>query len=1245
MAGVEVGPNDIVIHLVNPYRCGDCGAEFFLRTAFLEHVAGHIAMLKAEKPCHQIVCVTSLIEHAPKGITVTRDILQINEQQLFELQDPSLDYTQLSPLKALEQAGILKLPPPKPPQSSLPILVTADTMGDVGRRQVSLLNHQRAGTARQRASSSQRYRELTKELIGDGQLVTFTEGADGDIQFVSSDFSDPKVFDSIVQQAMLGAGQPVKVENGAITILPSTVATVANPQEPLVACGEQLPVEPKEEEQEKFISGAKKRATLRGSSSLQCPVCNLHFSTDSLLELHQSEVHSGSKLFPRPSCFKSFTDLTALKKHRLVHQRQLKCPICQKTYQRRAQLMFHMRHHNKQRFIQFGSSFHEVRVISSQNQQGQMVQEHYLLMLLSKEEQHRVELEGSMVLRNENNAQVSGAMTSDGIHAVSGGDEQQKPSAEKTNAGHETSEQEQVKEKEGQESKNNNDTSKEKSSLSALPQNNDSSETQDLASYVAAELGSSVSSHQSVEDTKKILYKCGHCKRIIFTRSALSRHLVKHTNSKPFQCNKCLKSFSDRADLVLHYKTHVKPFQCPTCHSSFSKSVYLSNHLDKGCPSYPSDDRIVVLEDTRCLCKICQKVLKSKTNAVRHLRIHDFQNRSKLREKSSENNKPEDHTNLSQNVEDHYQPLENSVGFQCLLCGEELRFKSFMITHVRRHLNQRLFKCSHCPKSFFARHILRKHEQNHTRPYKCPVCGKGFIRRYMMTKHFSKRHDLPEGVEDPMKDITELPDQKLIQCNICGKTMKQSHKSVMMYHIRLHKDVRPFKCNKCPKSFISDNALKKHSLTHSKPYVCQVCNAGFSRRYLLTDHFKKTCIFKLQTLKDTDAGSDLLQNNSFMSKSTQSEDLDEIRSEWQAHNTGVLKDAQQLQTNVDEYFCEPCSKKFTVYETYLRHIRTFSKPTACKYCKQLFGDKHSAVAHQRSCLGIAISEKASAYSMEQSSVASGGWQDRVKLMEEVNKTIETISAAGDKGGPETTPSSLPQSTHEAVAESKASKHGDALSRTVETLKSKRGKYPCPQCDRIFSTARGLKIHASVHVRLFKCEMCGIEFKTISMLRSHIKRHGKCMEVAEPNSEAETETNERIGYHTQNSELISKEKEGDIETTMEVGLNSEPEQAIQDQKEPVRSEGNPLTNAPNSTEVLNKPVVSSSTGTISFSRLSEPHQDCVSLKIPSRDESNDLLLMQQGTRGRPYRCQLCRKRFTEQGARDTHISSAHKATGV
>ncbi|RUS89493.1 hypothetical protein EGW08_002726 [Elysia chlorotica] len=1222
MAGVEVGPNDIVIHLVNPYRCGDCGAEFFLRTAFLEHIAGHIASVKAEKPCHQIVCVTSVMEHAPKGITVTRDILQINDQQLFELQDPSLDVSQLSPLKALEQAGILKLPQPKQTQTAVPLLVTVDGTFEGGRgskRQVSLLRQQQqhqqqpgVRAVRQEAVSS-RYRELSREFVRDGQLVPITDSPEGDIQYVNSDLSDPKIINAIMEQAMLDADQTIKVEDGSFSM---------DNQVQMVIGEKQLLIEMRtEEEREKFIRGDQKRATLRDIQGLACPVCSQHFPTVNLLELHQAEAHPDLRLLTCSTCPKSFTSLGSLRRHRLSHQRQHSCPICHRTYERLAQLMFHMKHHDRKKFIQFGSNFHEVRVVSSRNEKGQMVQEHYLLLLLSKEEQSNIETELAASLHTEPHSYGSAGMHSEGAEIGSGKSEEFASSKE--NEGKRTN-------VDTEESNNfkMSDLSKTNGGEKSSEVMSENAEVNVNTVYTKADNSTSFVSHEVQLDStlalsdikKKLLYKCGHCKRVFFTRPALSRHLIKHTNTKPFQCEKCLKSFRDKTDLVHHFKTHTKPVQCPACYTTFSKSLYLRNHLNNGCPSHRSDDRITVLEDSRCLCKVCDKVLKSKANAIRHLRIHDFQERLKLKQETGNNNF-ESATGLSQDTSDHYKPLDSSIGFQCLLCGEEMRFKSFMVTHVRMHLNQRPFKCEHCPKSFFARHVLRKHELNHTRPYKCPVCGKGFMRRYQMTKHFSKRHNLPDGAEDPMEDITELPDRKMIQCDICGKTMKQCHKRMMLYHIRLHKDVRPFKCDHCPKSFISATARKKHSLTHTKPYVCQVCGMGFSRRYLLTKHFKSSCFFKVdKSKKKIDKSFEQEQNSSFVSRSTQSGGLnEEEHHDMHVNDTHVNEETSRTQTNGtgSKYFCEPCSKHFTVHDAFLRHMKTFSKATSCKYCKQLFENKHIAIAHQRSCLGTAVSEMATSQCKKGRSL---GWRERIKIMEEVERTIQTVSEVG-KGATGNMGSSTQlrgDSERGEVMDTALS-----LSRTVETLKSKHGRYGCPQCERIFSTPRGLKIHASSHVRLFKCEICDTQFMSIKALRSHHHR--------------EHEKKDRVIPTSGGTEELTSSSRVSPETVKETEMTNSLPSYHSDQNISDLSLASEDGGAKTSSDALS--ISDPAEQELVPSKKSSPPHLGKDEKI-LKETPPELKLMQLGTKGRPYRCQFCRKRFTEQENLEAHVILVH-----
>ena len=242
-----------------------------------------------------------------------------------------------------------------------------------------------------------------------------------------------------------------------------------------------------------------------------------------------------------------------------------------------------------------------------------------------------------------------------------------------------------------------------------------------------------------------------------------------------------------------------KLFKCDLCEKSVKGRYRFEAHKKKHEQIYQ--------------CEECGKILHHKRSLNAHLRWHQGLN------KRFECSVCKRMFSQRKYLKEHIASHGESEPFNCEKCGQSCKTKKKLKIHQYSHMENHPFKCDVCEKCFTTGASLRRHKITHgsDHPYKCDVCNKGFYR----TDHLKLHQE------------THQPVVKFDQCDKTF-TMKQSLEN----HMKLHLDIRPFKCKECGKSYTRKKYLTAHVKTHSggNSNKCVFCNKSYTTSFYLKIH-------------------------------------------------------------------------------------------------------------------------------------------------------------------------------------------------------------------------------------------------------------------------------------------------------------------------------------------------------------------------------------------------------------------------
>ncbi|KAG5682230.1 hypothetical protein PVAND_011595 [Polypedilum vanderplanki] len=271
---------------------------------------------------------------------------------------------------------------------------------------------------------------------------------------------------------------------------------------------------------------------------------------------------------------------------------------------------------------------------------------------------------------------------------------------------------------------------------------------------------------------------------------------------------------------------------------------------------------------------------------------------------------------------EHHIRQTHKLEFQCRLCTRVLSNFNFYTYHVFKYHGIRedplkYFKCDDCNACFKFEENLQNHKQARhgentpTRNYFCETCVVDFRSRSSLDSHlemYSHRHlydflgnpdkefklepveksalshheeenfsfDEPQEKRQKTSDNIEVSDDDKLdylkymhttadghfKCGICGKT--KALRKYMLHHLKQHKEVPTYECNKCPERFVFKKKYEQHLEMHEHENVlehpaitidhdesqgsssnsvkpveeifCKICNSSFKLTIMLNKH-------------------------------------------------------------------------------------------------------------------------------------------------------------------------------------------------------------------------------------------------------------------------------------------------------------------------------------------------------------------------------------------------------------------------
>jgi KRAB domain-containing zinc finger protein len=307
------------------------------------------------------------------------------------------------------------------------------------------------------------------------------------------------------------------------------------------------------------------------------------------------------------------------------------------------------------------------------------------------------------------------------------------------------------------------------------------------------------------------LFNCTVCGRGFKRKYHLERHMLSHSDFKPYTCELCGQGYKRKEKLDRHSLKHLgnMSFACPNCQQRFSSHQGLQEHMTTHIKQETGTAALAL----------------AAAGGAALVRV-------------STANMPANISTASTSSEEERISLLSRC---CDVCGKVFAKKDHLSRHKAIHSDVRAFKCHLCDMAFKRKDKLTSHLNTHgvSHLVQCNLCGKHFQHEQSLNLHMRKVHLTPMDSAAIRGQLQRAAGKNPLVCDLCfsGFTRK--------YHLDRHRaashgGLKPHICPECGQGFTRKDHMERHMLTHLglKPFACTHlgCDKTFRRKETLSVH-------------------------------------------------------------------------------------------------------------------------------------------------------------------------------------------------------------------------------------------------------------------------------------------------------------------------------------------------------------------------------------------------------------------------